>query len=368
MLSGGQRTITVPVLKSWDFDDWRTRYGDGWQLPYRMDHLERHGLSLRTTDALHGPPFTWPSVGRGTRWAEGLVAPFVQAMLLSHAIATAPVTLALFESEANSLAFARSVWPWQPRSALAVISCWLAEILPSMRSARRALYRRAYQSVDRLFYFSANQTDILTEHLGLPPDRLVPLAFGVDHEFFAPVGVEDQGYVLVVGRDAARDWKTLFAALTGSRLRVKVCCRPRDLVGLRVPDGVEILGYVDRYTYRDLLARARVVVVATRPVAYPSGQSVLLEAMAMARPVVVTATPALASYVVDGVNALGVCPADPVALRAGIVQVHEDRELGVRLGAGGRQDVEARFNAGAMWATVATHLRTLAERQRCPRP
>jgi glycosyltransferase involved in cell wall biosynthesis len=352
----------VAVLKSPDFAAWQSQYGDGWQLPYRMDYLEQHGLHLRWTDALYGPRWSGSRSATAVRRAEALTAPFAQALLLARTIAHAPITLAMFESEGNALAATRRAWPGRTSSVLAVVTCWLAQILDTCRPARRAAYRWAYQSVDRLYYFSQNQGPVLAEYLGLGADKLRYIPFGVDDETFFPAREEDGGYILVVGRDSGRDWSTLFSALDGIGIPVKVCCRPRDIAGLRVPAGVDVLGYVDRPVYRKLLGRARAVAIAAKPLLYPSGQSVLLEAMAMARTVVVTGTPALEDYVSDGVTALVVPPGDAAALRQRLRDAAGDDDLRARIGRGAREAVEQSFSARAMWATVARDLLALRER------
>jgi glycosyltransferase involved in cell wall biosynthesis len=267
----------------------------------------------------------------------------------------------MFESEANALALARRAWPSRQSSVLAVITCWLAELLTSFGRARRAGYRLAYQSVDRVYYLSANQGPVLEEHLHIPSDRLRYLPFGVDDETFCPTGETDGGYVLVVGRDSGRDWPTLLDAVGGIGIPVKICCRPRDLAGLRIPPGVEVLGYVDRDVYRALLGRARVVAIATRPVVYPSGQSVLLEAMSMGRTVVVTQSPALEEYIDAGVNCIAVPHGDATSLRQAIIEASADEDMRQRIGLAGRRCVETSFNARKMWATVAADLIALAE-------
>jgi glycosyltransferase involved in cell wall biosynthesis len=351
------------VLKSPDFAEWQIRYGEGWQLPYRMDHLERHGLRLRWTDTLNQATWTESRAASAVRWAESFTAPFAQTALMARTIAASPITLAMFESEANALAAARRVWPGRRTSVLAVVSCWLAQILDGCRPARRAAYRWAYQSVDRLYYFSQNQRPVLAEHLGLDDDRLRYIPFGVDDDTFTPTGEGDGNYILVVGRDSGRDWPTLFSALEGIDLPVKLCCRPRDIAGLRVPAGVDVLGYVDRTLYRHLLGRARVVAIAAKPLLYPSGQSVLLEAMAMARAVVVTGTPALADYATDGVTALVVPPGDAAALHRRIAEAVDNEDLRTHLGHNAREVVERSFSARTMWATVADDLLTLCRRR-----
>lgn len=349
----------VAVLKSPDFGDWQRRNGDGWQLPYRMDHLERHGLRLQWTDALYRTGWPESRTASLIRRAEALTAPFAQTALLARTIASAPITLAMFESEANFLASVRRAWPGRRSSVLAVVTCWLAQVLVGCRPARREAYRWAYQSVDRLYYFSQNQGPVLADLLQLGSDRLRYLPFGVDDETFTPVADVDDGYIFVVGRDSGRDWPTLFSALEAIDIPVKLCCRPRDIAGLRVPSTVEVLGYVERDVYRDLLGRARTVAVTTKPLLYPSGQSVLLEAMAMARAVVVTGTPALADYVEDGRTALVVPPGDAQALRDRLLEVASDDSLRARVGRNAREAVERSFSARAMWAAVADDLLSL---------
>jgi glycosyltransferase involved in cell wall biosynthesis len=351
-------TVEVALLKSPDFADWQARYGGGWQLPYRLDHLEQHGLHLRWTDALYKPGWPESRTAAVIRRAEALTAPFAQTTLMARTIADAPITLAMFESEANTLAAARRAWP-RRSSILAVVTCWLAQVLDDCRPARRAGYRWAYQSVDRLYYFSEDQGPVLANHLELDADRLRYLPFGVDDETFTPTGADDDDYVLVVGRDRGRDWPTLFSALEGIDLPVKLCCRPRDIQGLRVPAGIDVLGYVDRTVYKRLLGRARVVAIATTPLLYPSGQSVLLEAMAMARTAVVTETTSLAGYVADGVTALSVPPGDAGALRRRIVEAAADSDLRAHVGRNAREAVERSYSARAMWATVAMDLLAL---------
>jgi glycosyltransferase involved in cell wall biosynthesis len=357
--------LDVALLKSWDFADWQVTYGSGWQLPYRMDYLEQSGVRLHWTDKLHDPEWRRSRRASVVRWAETATVPFAQAVLQRRALASSPVTLAMFESEANALALARRVSPGRHSTVLAVMTCWLAELLTSSGSARRAGYRLAYQSVDRVYYLSANQGPVLEERLHIPSERLRYLPFGVDDETFRPTGDLDGGYVLVVGRDSGRDWPTLLDAVAGIDIPVKICCRPRDLAGLRIPAGVEVLGYVDRDVYRSLLGRARVVAIATRPVVYPSGQSVLLEAMAMGRTAVVTQSPALEEYIDAGVNCVAVPHGDATSLRQAIVETAADDDLRSRIGLAARRSVETSFNARKMWATVAADLIALAD---MPRP
>jgi glycosyltransferase involved in cell wall biosynthesis len=247
---------------------------------------------------------------------------------------------------------------------MVVISCWLASIVPNITPGRLKWYRRMYQSVDGIVVFSTNQREPLARLLGVDGDVVRYVPFGVDSDWFAPPSVSaDEGFVLAVGRDRGRDWPTLLAAARATGLPTKIACRPRDIAGLAVPDNVEVLGYVGLESYRSLLHRARLSVVAISDVPYPSGQTVALESMAAAKPTVVTRTSALVDYLDDRVNALTVPVGDAPALATTISEAYEDRALRDRLASGARAAVEATFNARAMWSGVAAILDELAGRR-----
>lgn len=357
----GRRRLRAFLLKYWEA-------GGGGRQPYRIDTLADAGVDLDTSDAMYRRPWTLRPVHHPVRRLERLGMPFLQTVLATRRIARADAVIAVFESQGNALAALRAlrVWPFT-RPRYAVVACWLAEDAPRFGGWRRRWYRWAYGGVDRVVHFSRNQRAVFRDLLGIPDERLAYVPFGVDHERFAPaapagsgdrgpLGDEDGGYVLAVGRDRGRDWATLFDAVRGTDLAVKVACRPEDLSGLDVPPNVEVLGYVGPDAYRELTARARVVTVPTRVLAYPTGQSVALEAMAMARCCVVTDTPAMRDYLNDDVDALLVPPGDAAALRAALERAAGDGDLRRRIGTAARAAVERTFNARAMWAAVAAVL------------
>lgn len=352
--------LDLAVLKSWDFGQSRAT-SDG-KLPYRMDHLEQLGIRLHWTDRLLETAWLGSRSGRLIRSIESATVPFAQTVMLAPVIRRCAATLAFFESEANFLAVLRRLSRREVRTPFVVMTSWLSEVLSNAGRVRRYEYRWAYRSVDVVYYFSRNQGTILQQALGLPPERLRYLPFGVDTETFTPTGAPDEEYVLAVGRDRARDWPTLFEAVGSLDASVKVCCRPSQIRGLEVPENVELLGYVDRDRYRKLLGSAKVVAVLTKPVRYPSGQSVLLEAMAMGRTVVVTNTPSISDYIRDGVDCIAVPPGDPAAVRRAIEEAAADDALRGRIGANARRVVEERYNCATMWGSVARDLFELTGR------
>ena len=329
--------------------------------------LADSGFDVEISDAVDRWPWSTRPVRRVVRWIEGVSAPFLRVLLATKSIRHSDAVIAMFESQGNSLAMLRAlrIRPFT-RPRYIVIACWLAADVQRFGRLRKLLYRFAYRGVDRLVYFSTNQGAIFERELKIRPERLCPVPFGIDDDYFEPreakIATADQ-YVLAVGRDAGRDWATFLTAVRDSGLRVKLASRSRDLTGLEIPRNVELVGFVDRARYRDLLAGASVVVVCTRDLPYPTGQSVTLESMAMAKCCVVTDTVAMREYVVDGDTALLVPPGDPVALKGAIERASADDVLREKIGRRARARIEAEFNAPLMWHRIAESLEpALSER------
>jgi glycosyltransferase involved in cell wall biosynthesis len=253
--------------------------------------------------------------------------------------------------------------PWAD-VPLVLVSCWLAEQARLATAAQLRRLRAAVAGADLVVYWSRNQAKIYEERLRVPRERLFFVPFGIETEFYRPApDCPREGYVLSAGRDDGRDWSTLLAAAAEVDCPVKVVCPPRSVAGLPVAPNVDLLGEVDAVEYRQLLWRATAVALASRTeCAYPTGQTLLLNAMAVGTPTITTATHPLADYTRAGENTWLVEPSDPRALADGIVRVMTDRRLAERISSGGLADVAKTFNARAMWHAVAEQMRELVRR------
>ena len=239
---------------------------------------------------------------------------------------------------------------------MVVITCWLGDLAPRLSPGRLRLYRRLYRNVDRVVVFSTNQVAVLHQWLDIPEDRIAVVPFGIDTREFDTVESTDGANVVAVGRDAGRDWPTFFRAVTATGWPVAVACRSSSLTGLDLPDEVQVLGYLDRPHYTALIASAGVVVINTHERAYPTGQTVMLEAMHLGKACVVTATPAMADYAFDGLNCLTVPSGDADALRTAIARLRDDACLRTQIGTAAKRMVAERFTADRMWGAIADEL------------
>jgi hypothetical protein len=187
--------------------------------------------------------------------------------------------------------------------------------------------------------------------LGLA-ERVHVVPFGVDADFWAPGNVEPTREVLAIGNDGQRDWETLVAAAPYISAPVRIFTRhaPPSVLPANVT-----WEHADWYSQvltdeevRDLYRGAAVVVVPTKDVPQPSGQSVTLQAMATARPVVLSKTRGLwaPAELRDGENIVLVPPADPGELAHSVRLLLDDQPRANAIGRSARESVLADATIG----------------------
>ena len=247
-----------------------------------------------------------------------------------------------------------------PRSV--VLNYGLTTIFGRASRARRRLLSESLRSAAFVVSLGSSQRDEITALAGLDPDRSLFAPFGVDADFFQPDKRSAEPLVLTVGKDLARDLATFGSAVAGLPVRIVAVTLPRNLAGVDLPDNVEVLHEISWEHLRSLYASASVVVIPLRASTYrlgseASGLTALLEAMAMARPVVATDRSVFADYVTRDVDAGLVQPEDPGALREAILRVLEAPEAAEAMGVSARLAVEHRFTSRQFAARLAPVLR-----------
>jgi hypothetical protein len=327
----------------------------GGALPYGLRCLQRD-FSLTWSDAhQRGILRTRPARAFGgavRRGAPGLQGSMAGLLAIPRRPA-ADVALSVFENV--GLGFAR--WQTLPH---VMLTCWLAEDCQRMSALQLRSVRRSVRSISTVAVFSANQVSVLREFLALEPERIGVVPFGVDTQYYDPSAVRGQaggGGLVAVGGDPRRDYATLAEAVRIADVPVTLVCYPRNIVGVDLPPQVKVDYGIDHGAYRKLLASADLVVTPTTAPAYPSGQSVVLEAMSMGRATLTTASPAMREYVTDGVNGVLVPARDPAALARQIKALLADDDRRKSLGAAAAQTVRENFGLEQMWHGVSGLLR-----------
>ena len=194
------------------------------------------------------------------------------------------------------------------------------------------------------------------------PKRPVIVIFHyVDSNFYRPRDAVPEGPILSIGDDVGRDFSGLITAIKG--LEAKLVVKTNQSVTVP-PDQIANVEVIrNRISYeqlRDMYSDSRFVVVPLHDTLNASGVSTILEAGAMEKALIVSASAAIMEYVVPDETCLVVPCGDHAALRQAIERLLNEPETCARLGANARRFVEERFSISAFATDFAATLKMLA--------
>ncbi len=242
----------------------------------------------------------------------------------------------------------------------------------------RVFDRLTERYVDRYIVVSDVLETLLHQQRGVSLERITRIYNGIEVDEYndehrdtqtrAQCGIPDDAFLVVaIGRMV---WQKGFDVLIHAWSEIASHVPNARL--LFVGDG-SLRGTLERLTHdvnirdrvtfrgfepdvRPLLATADLVAVPSRREGFPM---VILEAMAMAKPIVATRIDGVTEQMVDGVSGLLVPPSDPAALANGIVGLATHRERAVQLGRNARARVQQEFSVRRMVETTDSVYRSL---------
>lgn len=260
--------------------------------------------------------------------------------------------LAFLESEAilASALKRRHIIPYA-RRPLAMFACWLADDLRKLPEEQRLAYAKRYQGVDLTLVWSENQLDILTSS-GFREESVAAIPFGFAPELFAPVSQSRKTNDIVsVGLDRGRDFPTLVEAVRGTELTIDLYCHLSSNQIDTLPPNVRYHGKVPYEEYRKVISQTKIMVVPTKEMSYPSGQTVALEAGATGACLVLSDTPALREYFSED-TAFLVPPGDIGAWQDALLGMTNNPSLRARLGSAAAHMIQEKYTYIQMWRKV----------------
>jgi glycosyltransferase involved in cell wall biosynthesis len=240
---------------------------------------------------------------------------------------------------------------------------------------KRPFFRwlRVQTHLTRIVLHARRQHQLARDELDIPERQLALIPYQVDTDFWRPQPVAEERLICSAGLEF-RDYPSLMQAVDGLDVRVVIGAashwsrRASSAAGAACPPNVTVDAF-DYTALRDLYARSAIVVVPLDDVDFQAGVTSILEAMAMAKPVVVTHSWGQTDVVEDrravtrgnpprprpvsllrllaqreGValepNGFYVPPEDPAALRRALIYLLDRPDERERLGAAGRRAVE----------------------------
>lgn len=195
--------------------------------------------------------------------------------------------------------------------------------------------RRIIHSLDLAIVHAKEDCGCYAQRFQVPLERFafIPLA-GHMFEFPEP-GTPKVPYVVAAGR-SNRDYEILLDCAPSIPRKIVIVC---DSFGTSagLPANVEVCRDTYDNHYFQLLAGAEVVVLPLKRPQVTSGQMVLLHAMALGRPIVMTRSCAADDYLEDGATALLMDPGSPESLCRQVRTLLDDSPLAKKLGSAARE-------------------------------
>jgi glycosyltransferase involved in cell wall biosynthesis len=319
-------------------------------LLFGLDQLAARGWTTRHDLERAGPPPGWARAagtamksvleragGYGGDFATVLVSlrPANRADVVLSTVDTVGIPLML-------LAQARRLRP-----PLVYVAIGLPERLARLRSQRmRRRYARALGGTAAIAAYSEHEADELRAFLTSYGEstRIEFVPFGVDVRAFAPIVAQTAVDVVMAGADPHRD-VDLFVGLatqmpTRSFRLVTTADRARGLPS--PPPNLEVEVDIPFDAMKARLEEARVIALPVLDNSYSGATTVLLQAMALGKPIVVTRTRAIATGygLADGENCRLVEPGDRDGFGRTLGTVLRDEWHARALGASARLTAE----------------------------
>jgi len=303
------------------------RRGDDIGCLYGYHHAESDAFALTySQDARERAPMRL--LRRGLKAVLGF--DFIHTLRNRDEILRSDVIWTHTEHEYLSVALLLLLKGRKASPALLAQSVWLLDKWPEYGMLRRWAYRKLIARADVLTTLASENAALCRKYLGRDA---VQVYYGLNTRDF-PVQAPTQWVphtplrIAAIGNDRDRDWETLINAFgNDARYTMRLATRRRVPATLRASN-VDIAPATGIRKQRELYDWADVIVVPLRPNTHASGITVMLEAAAVGKPMIVTDVGGLQEYFTAS-QAAYVPPFDSAALREaaeGLVAAPQDAQ------------------------------------------
>jgi glycosyltransferase involved in cell wall biosynthesis len=257
------------------------------------------------------------------------------------------------------------------RAPIVYVAIGLPERIEQLAPRIQRLYARLYRRVHTIIAYGAGEVDALRTWLGDNGPLVDFVPFGVDPDVFRPTPAATvETDVVSVGSDPRRDFPLLLAlAARRSEWSFRIVASSLHASALRSrPPNVTVEIDLAFDLAQERLAGGRVVVLPVKDNSYSGATTTLLQAMARAKPVVVSRTAAIERgyHLQDGLNCRLVQPGALAALEHAVSDLMSDRERAAIVGARARETVEEHLTWRRYTDAIREHLSAACEASTVP--
>jgi glycosyltransferase involved in cell wall biosynthesis len=249
----------------------------------------------------------------------------------------------------------------------------------------------AQSHIDCTVCYSTAQEKLGKERLGLTREQVRKILHPADSAFWRPASshqetLEDDEILskagLILPLDARvicsaglefRDYPTLIKAAASLPRSTQIAIaasspwskRRNTTEDVKIPANVHVVS-LKPLQLRALYRRAQAVVIPLYDVDFQAGSLVAYEAMACAKPVVITRTRGQSDIVQENETGFYVPPGDPAAMAEALNRLLNDPELATTMGQNARTVVEGGLNLNTYLNSMAELVREVAARRPSP--
>ena len=315
---------------------------------FGLDELAAHGFTV--SHNLEHRRARWPHVralasilDRAVRAGGGYSGDFAGVVASRRDLARSDVVFSTVDTVGIPLVLLARAGVVRTPVVYAAIG--LPERLEQLGASTRRFYRSAYRLVHSIVAYGWGEVDALRAWLGDDGPPVIFQPFGVDTNAFQPTPeAQPDCDVVSIGADPRRDYGLLLELarkrpewsfrIVASRYNAQPLSAP--------PPNVQVETEVPFELAQARLAAGRVVVLPVQDNSYSGATTVLLQAMATAKPVVVSRTAAIARgyHLEDGLNCRLVEPGGLASLEHAVSSLLADDLAARMLGARARETVE----------------------------
>lgn len=196
-------------------------------------------------------------------------------------------------------------------------------------NVKRIFQRFIFSSVNKIIVSSSDEVIAYSQRFNLPKNKFKFILFHTN--VIEPMLIQSpKNYILSAGR-TGRDFQTLIEAAKTLPMQCVVIADQESVQGIDIPENVDLLTDIPRDHYIKILKECYFVVVPLHNLIKSTGQVVILEAMALGKPVIATDVVGTRDYIDPGVTGFLVPPYDPKALQKTIDRLVNDDFLHKKL-------------------------------------
>jgi len=210
------------------------------------------------------------------------------------------------------------------------------------RQPELLIFQFAMRSISGLIYHASLQKQHYDKYFPTLSQRCFFVPFGVDVDFFKPINLEQENYILSIGYKF-RDWCMLIDAYSQIKTNTILKIVGPKKLNIKLPKNVHLQSYVPINKLKEFIAKAKFIVLPLINLPYAHGQMTLLQSMAMGKAVIVTKVPSTVDYVNDNEDALFVKLNDTDDMKTKIEYLLDNPVEIKRLGENARKSVENKF-------------------------